>query len=118
MSVGCNGYPFLNILAVIKCTFHLFIQIPYFCGFLKVSSPQDWSYTSNFSLHRQHHESGNIQMLQEIGRHFKLPQSPDPVKHFKDMIYLTQVTVMSSMEIAVPTCCIKFTQLLEMDLVP
>lgn len=30
-------------------------------------------------------------MLQEIGRHFKLPQSPDPVKQFKDMIYLTQV---------------------------
>ncbi|NXY35927.1 MANBA mannosidase, partial [Pomatorhinus ruficollis] len=64
---------------------------PSFSTIEKVSSPEDWSYTSNFSLHRQHHESGNIQMLQEIGRHFKLPQSPDPVKHFKDMIYLTQV---------------------------
>ncbi|XP_062348968.1 beta-mannosidase isoform X1 [Cinclus cinclus] len=64
---------------------------PSFSTIEKVSSPEDWSYTSNFSLHRQHHEGGNIQMLQEIGRHFKLPQSPDPVKKFKDMIYLTQV---------------------------
>uniref|UniRef100_A0A8C5IH62 Beta-mannosidase n=2 Tax=Junco hyemalis TaxID=40217 RepID=A0A8C5IH62_JUNHY len=64
---------------------------PSFSTIEKVSSPEDWSYTSNFSLHRQHHEGGNIQMLQEIGRHFKLPQCPDPVKQFKDMIYLTQV---------------------------
>nr|XP_030127530.3 beta-mannosidase isoform X2 [Taeniopygia guttata] len=64
---------------------------PSFSTVEKVSSPEDWSYTSNFSLHRQHHEGGNIQMLQEIGRHFKLPQSSDPVKQFKDMIYLTQV---------------------------
>ncbi|NWH32714.1 MANBA mannosidase, partial [Chloropsis hardwickii] len=64
---------------------------PSFSTIEKVSSPEDWSYTSNFSLHRQHHEGGNIQMLQEVGRHFKLPQSPDPVKQFKDMIYLTQV---------------------------
>ncbi|NXU08143.1 MANBA mannosidase, partial [Pardalotus punctatus] len=64
---------------------------PSFSTIEKVSSPEDWSYTSNFSLHRQHHEGGNFQMLQEIGRHFKLPQSPDAVKQFKDMIYLTQV---------------------------
>lgn len=57
-------------------------------------------------------------MLQEIGRHFKLPQSPDPVKQFKDMIYLTQVTVMPSVGVAVSTCSITFCQLLEMDLVP
>ncbi|XP_068043586.1 beta-mannosidase isoform X4 [Anomalospiza imberbis] len=64
---------------------------PSFSTIEKVSSPEDWSYTSNFSVHRQHHEGGNIQMLQEIGRHFKLPQSPDPVKQFKDIIYLSQV---------------------------
>ncbi|PKU34555.1 beta-mannosidase isoform x1 [Limosa lapponica baueri] len=62
---------------------------------LAVSSTEDWSYTSNFSLHRQHHENGNDQMLQQIGHHFKLPQSTDPVKKFKDLIYLTQVTAMS-----------------------
>ncbi|XP_074888062.1 beta-mannosidase isoform X2 [Buteo buteo] len=64
---------------------------PSFSTIEKVSSTEDWSYTSNFSLHRQHHENGNDQMLQQIGRHFKLPQSTDPIKKFKDMIYLTQV---------------------------
>ncbi|NXF96810.1 MANBA mannosidase, partial [Eubucco bourcierii] len=64
---------------------------PSFSTVEKVSSAEDWSYTSNFSLHRQHHENGNEQMLQQIGHHFKLPQSTDPIKKFKDMIYLTQV---------------------------
>ncbi|XP_075005752.1 beta-mannosidase isoform X3 [Calonectris borealis] len=64
---------------------------PSFSTIEKVSSTEDWSYTSNFSLHRQHHENGNDQMLQQIGHHFKLPQSTDPVKKFKDTIYLTQV---------------------------
>ncbi|KAM7112441.1 beta-mannosidase isoform 2-T2 [Ciconia maguari] len=58
---------------------------------LTVSSTEDWSYTSNFSLHRQHHENGNDQMLEQIGHHFKLPESTDPIKKFKNMIYLTQV---------------------------
>ncbi|XP_015717580.1 beta-mannosidase isoform X2 [Coturnix japonica] len=64
---------------------------PSFSTLEKVSSREDWSYTSNFSLHRQHHENGNDQMLQQIGYHFKLPQTTDPIKKFKDMIYLTQV---------------------------
>ncbi|XP_052631389.1 beta-mannosidase isoform X2 [Harpia harpyja] len=64
---------------------------PSFSTIKKVSSTEDWSYTSNFSLHRQHHENGNDQMLQQIGHHFKLPQSTDPIKKFKDTIYLTQV---------------------------
>ncbi|KAJ7408915.1 Beta-mannosidase [Willisornis vidua] len=64
---------------------------PSFSTIEKVSSAEDWSYISNFSLHRQHHDSGNVQMLQEVGYHFKLPQSTDPVKKFKDTIYLTQV---------------------------
>ncbi|KAM6136616.1 beta-mannosidase isoform 2-T19 [Phoenicopterus ruber ruber] len=63
---------------------------PSFSTIEKVSSTEDWSYTSNFSLHRQHHENGNDEMLQQIGHHFKLPQSTDPIKKFKDMIYLTQ----------------------------
>ncbi|XP_065692153.2 beta-mannosidase isoform X1 [Patagioenas fasciata] len=64
---------------------------PSFSTIEKVSSVEDWSYTSNFSLHRQHHEDGNDQMLQLVGHHFKLPQSTDPIKKFKDTIYLTQV---------------------------
>uniref|UniRef100_A0A663MW73 Beta-mannosidase n=2 Tax=Athene cunicularia TaxID=194338 RepID=A0A663MW73_ATHCN len=64
---------------------------PSFSTIEKISSTEDWSYTSNFSLHRQHHENGNDQMLQQIGYHFKLPQSTDPIKKLKDTIYLTQV---------------------------
>ncbi|NWI17169.1 MANBA mannosidase, partial [Crypturellus soui] len=64
---------------------------PSFSTLEKVSSAEDWSYTSNFSLHRQHHKNGNDEMIQQIEYHFKLPQSADPIKKFKDMIYLTQV---------------------------
>nr|XP_054341510.1 beta-mannosidase isoform X3 [Pongo pygmaeus] len=58
---------------------------------LAVSSTEDWSFNSKFSLHRQHHEGGNKQMLYQAGLHFKLPQSTDPLRTFKDTIYLTQV---------------------------
>ncbi|XP_019408778.1 PREDICTED: beta-mannosidase [Crocodylus porosus] len=64
---------------------------PSFSTLEKVSSADDWSYASNLSLHRQHHASGNDEMLQQAGLHFKLPQSTDPLKKFKDTIYLTQV---------------------------
>ncbi|KAG8519394.1 Beta-mannosidase, partial [Galemys pyrenaicus] len=56
-----------------------------------VSSAEDWFYESNFSSHRQHHSGGNAEMLQQAALHFKLPQNPDPVRRFKDTIYLTQV---------------------------
>ncbi|KAH0615885.1 hypothetical protein JD844_026487 [Phrynosoma platyrhinos] len=58
---------------------------------LLVSSEEDWSYVSNFSLHRQHHAEGNDQMLLQAGLHFKLPQERDPIKNFKQTIYLTQI---------------------------
>ncbi|XP_061441531.1 beta-mannosidase isoform X1 [Rhineura floridana] len=64
---------------------------PSFSTLAQVSSEEDWSYTSNFSLHRQHHAKGNDQMLQQAGLHFKLPQETNPLKNFKHLIYLTQV---------------------------
>ncbi|XP_053108977.1 beta-mannosidase [Hemicordylus capensis] len=64
---------------------------PSFNTLAKVSSEEDWSYTSNFSLHRQHHAEGNELMLQQAGFHFKLPQGKDSLKKFKDTIYLTQI---------------------------
>lgn len=62
-------------------------------AFQQVSSEEDWSYTSNFSLHRQHHEKGNDQMLQQAGLHFKLPQGTRLLENFKHTIYLTQVSI-------------------------
>uniref|UniRef100_A0A2K5EVH1 beta-mannosidase n=1 Tax=Aotus nancymaae TaxID=37293 RepID=A0A2K5EVH1_AOTNA len=64
---------------------------PSFSTLEKVSSTEDWSFNSKFSLHRQHHADGNKQMLHQAGLHFKLPQSTDPLRTFKDTIYLTQV---------------------------
>uniref|UniRef100_A0A8D0UPV9 Beta-mannosidase n=1 Tax=Sus scrofa TaxID=9823 RepID=A0A8D0UPV9_PIG len=66
---------------------------PSFSTLEKVSSGEDWSYESKFSLHRQHHENGNFEMLQQAARHFRLPQSADPLRTFKDTLYLTQVRV-------------------------
>ncbi|XP_031231470.1 beta-mannosidase isoform X1 [Mastomys coucha] len=64
---------------------------PSFSTLQKVSSQEDWSYNSRFSLHRQHHRDGNKQMLHQVKLHFKLPQRTDPLRTFKDTIYLTQV---------------------------
>ncbi|XP_025839605.2 beta-mannosidase [Vulpes vulpes] len=64
---------------------------PSFSTLEKVSSKEDWSYNSKFSLHRQHHAGGNDEILLQIGFHFKLPESTDPLQTFKDTIYLTQV---------------------------
>ncbi|XP_069341566.1 beta-mannosidase isoform X1 [Eulemur rufifrons] len=64
---------------------------PSFSTLEKVSSKEDWSFKSKFSRHRQHHVDGNEQMLHQAGLHFRLPQSTDPVRTFKDTIYLTQV---------------------------
>ncbi|XP_008579060.1 PREDICTED: beta-mannosidase [Galeopterus variegatus] len=64
---------------------------PSFSTLEKVSSKEDWSFKSKFSLHRQHHADGNHEMLHQAGLHFTLPQSTDPLRTFKDTIYLTQV---------------------------
>ncbi|XP_029416092.1 beta-mannosidase isoform X2 [Nannospalax galili] len=64
---------------------------PSFSTLEKISSAEDWSYTSEFSLHRQHHENGNTEMLHQAKLHFTLPQSTGSLQAFKDTIYLTQV---------------------------
>uniref|UniRef100_A0A4X2K2Z2 beta-mannosidase n=1 Tax=Vombatus ursinus TaxID=29139 RepID=A0A4X2K2Z2_VOMUR len=64
---------------------------PSFSTLEKVSSAEDWSYNSSFSLHRQHHKDGNTEMLDQADNHFKLPQNSDPLVMFKDTLYLTQV---------------------------
>lgn len=57
----------------------------------QVSITEDWSYGSNFSSHRQHHQDGNQQMLRQAALHFHLPNSTDPTKTFLDTLYITQV---------------------------
>ncbi|XP_056152102.1 beta-mannosidase [Lampris incognitus] len=64
---------------------------PSFSTLQGVSVAEDWSYDSEFTEHRQHHESGNQQMLLQAGFHFHLPNSSEPLKRYKDTLYLTQV---------------------------
>ncbi|XP_038584899.1 beta-mannosidase [Micropterus salmoides] len=64
---------------------------PSFSTLQPVSIKEDWSYNSNFTSHRQHHESGNQQMLLQAALHFNLPNSTDPLKRFTDTLYITQV---------------------------
>nr|XP_033499478.1 beta-mannosidase [Epinephelus lanceolatus] len=64
---------------------------PSFSTLQPVSIKEDWSYNSNFSSHRQHHQDGNEQMLQQAALHFHLPNSTDPLKRFTDTLYITQV---------------------------
>ncbi|KAL6081098.1 hypothetical protein STEG23_005429, partial [Scotinomys teguina] len=68
---------------------------PSFSTLEKVSSKEDWSYSSGFSLHRQHHVNGNDEMLEQAQLHFRLPKRTDPLREFKDTIYLTQFTTIS-----------------------
>ncbi|KAF1374461.1 hypothetical protein PFLUV_G00229340 [Perca fluviatilis] len=64
---------------------------PSFSTLQPVSIQEDWSYNSNFTSHRQHHEDGNQQMLLQAALHFHLPNSTEPLKRFTDTLYITQV---------------------------
>nr|XP_043903841.1 beta-mannosidase [Solea senegalensis]XP_043903842.1 beta-mannosidase [Solea senegalensis] len=64
---------------------------PSFSTLQPVSTEEDWSYSSHFVSHRQHHESGNEQMLEQAALHFNLPNSTDPLTAFTHTLYITQV---------------------------
>nr|DBA28843.1 TPA: hypothetical protein GDO54_009135 [Pyxicephalus adspersus] len=64
---------------------------PSFSTIAQISSPEDWSYTSNFTEHRQHHAGGNMQMIDQASLHYNSPMNSDPIRKFQDTLYLTQV---------------------------
>ncbi|XP_047010242.2 beta-mannosidase isoform X2 [Ictalurus punctatus] len=57
----------------------------------KVSVATDRDFNSTFSQHRQHHESGNLQMLMQASLHYILPNNTDLRQRYQDTIYITQV---------------------------
>ncbi|KAI5108220.1 beta-mannosidase precursor, partial [Silurus meridionalis] len=57
----------------------------------KVSVSTDQDFSSEFSKHRQHHEFGNQQMLQQAMLHYILPNNTDLGRRYRDTIYITQV---------------------------
>ncbi|XP_071101413.1 beta-mannosidase-like [Haliotis cracherodii] len=51
----------------------------------------DFDYWGPMSSHRNHHPSGNSEMVKEVIQHFKEPTNPDAKQKFSDIIYLTQI---------------------------
>lgn len=60
--------------------------------------PSDLTYNSSAMNHRQHHDGGTDQLVNQLKMHFKMPNSSNSTKLFDDFIYLTQT---------VQTMCIK-----------
>uniref|UniRef100_A0AAV2JHA9 Beta-mannosidase n=1 Tax=Knipowitschia caucasica TaxID=637954 RepID=A0AAV2JHA9_KNICA len=56
-----------------------------------VSIEDDHKYDSAFSSHRQHHDNGNQQMLDQAALHFHLPNSTDTFQKYVHTLYITQV---------------------------
>ncbi|XP_072313813.1 beta-mannosidase [Eucyclogobius newberryi] len=56
----------------------------------QVTTADDRRYDSAFSSHRQHHDNGNQQMLQQAALHFHLPNSTQAYKRYTDTLYITQ----------------------------
>ena len=73
---------------------------------LKVSVEEDWSYDSDFTSHRQHHEDGNQQMLLQAAFHFHLPNATDPLKRFTDTLYISQVKLTRTKSLSCIFCLI------------
>lgn len=54
--------------------------------------PGDADYFGELNMHRQHHENGNQQILDEIKMNLKIPnKTEDSVQFLKYMIYLSQI---------------------------
>ena len=69
-----------------------FQSYPSILSFIPVMNDvSDLDIDSPFMLHRQHHPSGNMQLLNQIQMHFKLPNNTDRVTRFDNLIFLTQI---------------------------
>ena len=55
------------------------------------SMPDDADLFGQLHMHRQHHEHGNEQILNEIQNNLMLPNLTEPVKNLKALIYLSQL---------------------------
>ena len=53
--------------------------------------PGDAGILSDLNQHRQHHDQGNQQIIDEIQNNLNLPSLPDPVENFKSVILLSQI---------------------------
>jgi len=76
---------------------HGFQSFPSFASYKTVTAPEDQSRESWLMFMRQHHENGNEQVVDMMGRHFHVPPANTTAgaeaqaKLFDDFLYLTQV---------------------------
>ena len=68
-----------------------FQSFPSFITWRSISESGDWSYNSDLSLFRQHHDDGQEQMEGQVRRYFDWPNATDATKLFDDTIYATQL---------------------------
>ena len=69
-----------------------FQSYPSILSFIPViNEMSDLDFDSPYMLHRQHHPDGNIQLLNQIRMHFKLPNNTNKVTRFDNLIFLTQI---------------------------
>ncbi|ESP02846.1 hypothetical protein LOTGIDRAFT_212346 [Lottia gigantea] len=57
----------------------------------KVFAEADLDYNSEMANHRQHHQNGNEEMLNQTAMHISLPTSSDQKQKFQDLIYVIQI---------------------------
>jgi beta-mannosidase len=70
-----------------------FQSFPSFISLSGVSngSAGDWEWNSPFTLHRQHHGSGNDQILNQMGYHFNVPNNTNATKKYILTLWMSQV---------------------------
>jgi len=76
-----------------------FQSFPSFDTLSKVSVEGDWTFNSDFMLHRQHHENGNSEMMQQAGYHYAVPEKGNSLENYKDTIYIAQLMQASCIKI-------------------
>ncbi|KAH3757628.1 Mannosidase, beta A, lysosomal [Pelomyxa schiedti] len=52
----------------------------------------DLHYESELMRHRQHHDTGNLELQEQVEMHFVWPNNTNSVTQFDDICYVTQVT--------------------------
>ena len=67
-------------------------SLPSYSTLLEVYQfPEDADIFSPLNEHRQHHENGNQEIMDEIANNLNLPKLNDRIENFKSQIYLSQI---------------------------
>jgi len=79
-----------------------FQSLPSMLSYSQVALDSDLSLESDFSIKRQHHLGGNLEMILESSYHLNCPKDLKDPKNFPTIIYYSQVSVLESFEVGFP----------------